>query len=221
MIRPGASHKALCKPKTFYHEPVNVAYRKEQSFMADPTPEEAAAIQQARRSRAQRAYDVITGTDPWILLSLGALVGVMWAIATVTQIRTSEMLMLSGGRVPLDVQWGVFLQPYQLIIGAVPSQYMGAYSYGWFIECITLVWAWALEHAVVKMRETNAHLGKWYGIVSFALISLNSWADFNNSPGPDPLSQALMAVSIGLMSVTGLPIALVLFKAGLAKMGAH
>lgn len=191
------------------------------NVMADPTPEETAAIQQARRNRAQKVYDVISGTDPWILLTLGTLVGIMWAIATVTQVRTSEMLMLSGGKVPLDVQWGVFLQPYQLITGQVPTQYMGAYAYGWFIETITLVWAWALEHAVVKMRETNAHLGKWYGIVSFALIALNSWADFNNSPGPDGLSQALMAVSIGLMSVTGLPIALVLLKAGLAKMGAR
>jgi hypothetical protein len=189
--------------------------------MAEPTPEEAVAIQQARRNRAQRAYDVITGTDPWILLSLGALVGIMWAIATVTQIRTSEMLMLGGGKVPLDVQWGVFLQPYQLVTSTAPSAYMGAYCYGWFIESITLVWAWALEHAVSKMRETNAHLGKWYGIISFLLIALNSWADFNNSPGPDPLSQALMAGAIGLMSVSGLPIALVLFKAGLVKMGAH
>ena len=81
-----------------------------------PSPEELAAIkawrtqnqqqqQQPRGTRVERISHILSGIDPWILIGIGSLVLLMWAIATITQIRTSEALMLHAQKVPVDVQW--------------------------------------------------------------------------------------------------------------------
>jgi hypothetical protein len=190
--------------------------------MADQTqltPEEVEEIKKMRQSRIQRARTIVSSVDPWLLVGVGAGTLGLWLICSITQIRTSEALMLGGVKVPVEVAWGVLMQPYQLLTGTAPLNVVMAWSYGWCIEFLTLIWALALEHARVRLHEANKHLGKWYGLVTALLIGLNSWADYNNSPGNDPLSQALIAGAVGIMVVTGLPVGLALLKAGLAKMG--
>jgi hypothetical protein len=182
------------------------------------TQEEVEEIKRMRQSRLHRARSIVGGVDPWVLVVVGAGTLVLWLICSITQIRTSEALVLHGVKVPTDVAWGVLMQPWQLLTGTAPMELIMAWSYGWCIEFLTLIWSLALEHARVRLLEANKHLGKWYGLVTALLIGLNSWADYNSSPG-DGLTQVLIAVAVGLMVVTGLPVGLALLKAGLARMG--
>lgn len=191
--------------------------------MADQTQlsqEEVEAIKAMRQhqTRLDKIRNVLNGVDPTILIGLGALVALVWAVSTITQIRTSEALMLGGQKVPVDVEWGVLLQPWQLLTGTAPIGMTMPWCYGWIIESLTLIWSLALEHAKAELFKTNKTLGSVYGTVTVLLIGLNGWADYNSSPGNDPLTQGLIAGAIGIMVTTGLPIAIVLLKTGFAKM---
>lgn len=184
------------------------------------TPEEVEAIKAMRQqhSRVDKIRTALNGVDPMLLIGLGLLVGLVWTVSTITQIRTSEALILGGQKIPVDVQWGVLLQPWQLITGTAPITMTMSWCYGWIIEVLTLIWSFALEHAKVELLKTNKILGSIYSTVTMLLLGLNGWADYNSSPGNDPLVQALIAGAVGLMVTTGLPVALVLLKAGFAKM---
>jgi hypothetical protein len=146
------------------------------------------------------------------------LVLVVWLVSTITQIRTSEALMMGGEKVPVDVEWGVLLQPWQLLTGTAPLNLVMPWCYAWIIESLTLIWSFALEHAKGELLKTNKLLGSTYGTVTVLLIGLNGWADYNSSPGNDPLQQGLIAGAVGLMVTTGLPVGLVLLKVGLARL---
>ena len=190
--------------------------------MADQTqltPEEIEAIKAMRgnNSRLDRIRNALSGVDPTILVGLGCLVSLVWTVATITQIRTSEALMLGGQKVPVNVEWGVLFQPWQLLTGTAPIGLTMPWCYGWIIEVLTLIWSLALEHAKLELLKTNKLLGSIYGTVTMLLLGLNGWADYNSSPGNDPLAQGLLAAAVGLMVTTGLPVALVLLKAGMAK----
>ena len=186
------------------------------------TPEEVEAIkamrQQQQHSRVDKIRNALNSVDPMLLLGLGLLVFLVWTVSTITQIRTSEALMLGGQKIPVDVEWGVLLQPWQLLTGTAPLGMTMPWCYGWIIESLTLIWSFALEHAKAELFRTNKILGSIYGTVTVLLIGLNGWADYNSSPGNDPLVQGLIAGSVGLMVTTGLPVALVLLKVAFAKM---
>jgi hypothetical protein len=184
------------------------------------TPEEVEAIKAMRQnhSRLDKVRHALNGVDPMLLVGLGALVLLVWTVSTITQIRTSEALMLGGQKVPVDVEWGVLLQPWQLLTGTAPIGMTMPWCYGWIIESLTLIWSLALEHAKVELLKTNKLLGSIYGTVTVLLLGLNGWADYHSSPGNDPLAQGLIAGAVGLMVTTGLPIAMVLLKTGFAKM---
>ncbi len=126
--------------------------------------------------------------------------------------------MMGGHRVPVNVEWGVLLQPWQLLTGVAPLDDVMPWCYAWIIEALTMIWAFALEHAKMELLKANKTLGSVYGTVTVLLIGLNGWADYNSSPGNDPLQQGLIAAAVGLMVTTGLPVGLVLLKVGLAKM---
>jgi hypothetical protein len=184
------------------------------------TPDELEAIKAMRRNttRIDRFSNILNGVDPWLLIGLGLLVLLVWTVSTITQIRTSEALMMGGHKVPIDVEWGVLLQPWQLLTGTAPINMTMPWCYGWIIETLTLIWSLALEHAKGELGRTNKLLGSIYGTVTVLLVGLNGWADYNSSPGNDPLAQGLIAAAVGLMVTTGLPIAIVLLKAGCAKL---
>src|SRR5215472_3172283 len=183
------------------------------------TPEEVADIKAMRQpSRVDKIRSALNGVDPIVLVGLGLLMLLVWTVSTITQIRTSEALMLGGQKVPVNVSWGVLLQPWQLLTGTAPIGMTMPWCYGWIIESLTLIWSYALEHAKLELLKTNKLLGSIYGTVTVLLLGLNGWADYNSSPGNDPLVQGLIAGSVGLFVTTGLPVALVLLKVGFAKM---
>jgi hypothetical protein len=197
----------------------------DQTTQQQPTQEEIEAVRamKAQQSsppptRLERARGILNSVDPWILVGIGALTLLVWVICTITQVRTSEALMMGGQKVPVDVEWGVFLQPVKLIMGTAPLPFVMPWCYAWVIETLTLIWGLAMEHAKVSVLVANKLMGSVYGTITVLLIGLNGWADYNSAPGNDPLQQGLLAGAVGLMVTTGLTVGLALLKVGLSKM---
>lgn len=69
-------------------------------------------VQEPRNRKFKEVYKSVEAS-PLILFFVGGLTLLFWAVATVTQIRTSEALALHGGKVPVEVAWSVLLQPIQ------------------------------------------------------------------------------------------------------------
>ena len=126
------------------------------------------------------------GSSPLIMFFLGALVLLLWLAGTVVQIQTSEYLAIGAHDRVAGVAWNVLVQPWLMITGQAPIQYVTSWLYGWTVEVITLVFALALSVAVVKINSVNSHFGRWFVVFGFLLIGLNSWADYSSSPGRIP-----------------------------------
>ncbi len=155
------------------------------------------------------------GASPLILFILGGGTLFLWACATIIQIQTSEYLALGNQTRVAGVAWSVLWQPWLMLSGQAPIGYSTAWLYGWTVEIITLVFALTLTVAVAKLSAVNAHLSRWYVVGSIALILLNSWADYSASPGTNPLVQFLIALAIGGLAVTGLPVGIGLLEQGI------
>ncbi|HLZ61563.1 MAG TPA: hypothetical protein VKR06_31850 [Ktedonosporobacter sp.] len=158
------------------------------------------------------------GSSPLILFILGALTILLWSAATVVQIQTSEYLALGNQARVAGVAWGVLLQPWQMLLGIAPLQYVTSWLYGWIVELVTLVFALALAVAIHKISAANSVLGKGFVIAGAALVLLNSWADYTSSPGANPLVQFLIALSIGLVVTVGLPLSIGLIERGFEEL---
>lgn len=155
------------------------------------------------------------GTAAIVFFVLAALSLTIWLVATITQIRTSEALVLGQGHVPVQVAWGVLLQPWELLSGTAPLNSTMAYCYAWIVEVTTLVYSLALNHAVPKLSQMNSWLGKVYAGGAGLLIALNGWADYSSSPGQTPLIQVLIALGMGITVTTGLAIGIGLIERGI------
>jgi membrane-associated HD superfamily phosphohydrolase len=158
------------------------------------------------------------GSSPLIMFFLGALVLLLWLAGTVVQIQTSEYLALGNQTRVAGVAWSILTQPFQMISGQAPVQYVTAWLYGWTIEVVTLVFALALSVAVVKISTVNPRFGKWFVVLGFVLIALNSWADYSSSPGSNPLVQFLIALAIGIIVTIGLPLGVGLIEHGVEEL---
>jgi hypothetical protein len=159
------------------------------------------------------------GSSPLILFLLGGLALVFWLAATVVQVQTSEYLALGSNARVANVAWSVLTQPYLMITGQAPMQYVTSWLYAWVVELVTLVFALALSVAVVKISSVNRHIGKGFVLGGIALILLNGWADYSASPGANPLVQFLIALAIGGIAVVGLPLGVGLIEHGFEEMG--
>lgn len=170
-----------------------------------------------RRNRKFREYYGTFSASPLILFILGGAALFFAVIAMVVEIRTSELLVLGGKST--EIPWGVFLQPYELVVGTETMMTKLAWLYGWGIEVVGLIFAFALNHATHALSKTNAKIAKFYGIASFLLVSLNAWANFNSLPGVDPLIQLLVALVIALAVIAFPVIGLALIERALEELG--
>lgn len=174
--------------------------------------------QQASQTRTDKIAHILSGIDPYILIGIGSLVLLMWAIGTITQIRTSEALMLGGQKIPVDVQWGVLLQIPQLLTNTAPIGSSMGWLYAWGIETLTLIWGLVLEHAKSSLFSANRLLSTTFGSITALLLGVNAWADYSSSPGNDTLQQSLIAGVLAVIVTTFLPIGIGLLRAGFANM---
>lgn len=152
------------------------------------------------------------GSSPLILGFLGVLALVLWLCATIVQIQTSEFLAMGSMRQVTGVELSVLSQPWVMITGQAPIQFVTAWVYAWVVELITLVFGMALTISVAKIAAVNPFIARLYPIAGTVLILLNGWADYSSSPGSNWLVQSLIAVAIGGIVVVGLPLGLGLLE---------
>lgn len=157
------------------------------------------------------------GSSPLIMWFLGALALVLWLCATVVQIQTSEYMAMGDHSRVAGVAWNILMQPWLMVTGQAPVQFVTAWAYAWVVELITLVFALALSVAVVKISTVNPHLGKWFVIGAIVLVVLNGYADYSASPGASPLVQFLIALALGGIVVVGLPLGVGLIEHGMEE----
>src|SRR5581483_639784 len=165
------------------------------------------------RIRAGRAHQRLNHS-PVIMWFLGALVLLLWACATIVQIQTSEYLAMGMALRVSHVAWNVFLQPYLLITGQAPFDQQTPWMYGWIVEVCSLIVGLALVAAFTKIGSVNRLLAKFFVGAAVLLVILNSWADFTGSPGSNDLVRFLVALAIGLMVMSGLPLGIGLIEYG-------
>lgn len=158
------------------------------------------------------------GHSPLIMFFLGALVLLLWLAGTVVQIQTSEYLAMGNTTRVAGVTWDVLAQPWLMISGQAPIQYVTAWLYAWTVEVITLVFALALSVAVVKISTINKYYGSAFIIFGLLLMGLNGWADYSSSPGANALVQFLIALAIGMIVTLGLPLGIGLLEHGVEEM---
>jgi hypothetical protein len=169
------------------------------------------------RNRRPSQYYGTFSASPIIFFALGIAALFFFFIALVVEIRTSELLVLGGKS--NEIPWGVFMQPYLLVMGTDPILTKLAWVYGWGIEVIGLIFAFALNHATHALSQTNTKIAKIYGVVSILLISLNAWANFNALPGVDPLVQMLVALVVAMAVIAFPVIGLALIERGFEELG--
>lgn len=167
--------------------------------------------------KAQKYYGTFSAS-PIILIALGiASLGIGAAGLTV-EIGTSEALLLGTKNFVL-ANWGVFTQPYEIFAGGLPFKTLLAYVYGWTVEVVDLVFAFALGHASNALKLTNPKVAKFYGIASFILISLNAWSNINCLPGVDPILQFLVALAVAISVIVFPVVGLALIERGIYEIG--
>ena len=157
------------------------------------------------------------GTSPLVLGLIGLLVAIIWIGGTVVQLQTSEVLVFQG-KFHFTNSWQVIAQPWFLVSGQITNVNQGVgVIYAWGVEALTLVFAYVLEHALAHLRKTNQRMSRWFVAWGLVLIALNSWADFQSSPGGSPLVRGLVAALVGGVVVTFLPIAIGLLGAAIGE----
>ncbi len=154
------------------------------------------------------------GSSPLIMWVLGGGVLILWACGSIVQIQTSEYLAQGGTQRVAGVTWGILLQPWLMISGQAPIQYVTSWMYGWTVEMLTLIVALALVVAFSKVASVNRFLAKVFVVGAVILLVLNSWADYSSSPGVNDLIRFLVALAIGLIVTVGLPLGLGLIEHG-------
>lgn len=175
-----------------------------------------------RLGRAREQFNKMhhkLGSSPLILWLVGALVLLLWACGTVTQIQTSEFLANGTNQQLSGVSWSIFLQPWILITGQVPMGEATSWMYAWTVEALTLVFAMAIAAAVSGLMSVNRLLAKIFVVAGSLLIILNSVADFNGAAANNGLVRFLVALALGTIVTCGLPVGLALIEKGFQEYG--
>jgi hypothetical protein len=168
------------------------------------------------RKGVRKAYGTFSAS-PIILVVLGVAALAIGAAGLTVEISTSEALILGTSKNLVIANWGVFTQPYQIFAGGLDLKTVLAYVYGWTVEVVDLVFAFALGHAYNALKLTNKTVAKFYGVASFVLIGLNAWSNINSLLGVDPVLQFLVALAIAIAVVVFPVVGLALIERGISE----
>jgi len=174
-------------------------------------------IVSAGRERFEHVHHRL-GSSPLILWFLGLLCLLLWAAGSVVQIQTSEYLALGHSTRVAGVAWAILIQPWLMLTGQAPIEFVTSWLYAWVVEVVTLVFSLALSIAVAKLAVVNPFMAKMFIVAGLILIALNAYADYSSSPGTSPLVQALIALAIGGIVVVGLPLGIGLIERGFEEL---
>ncbi len=123
-------------------------------------------------SRTARNVAANQGDVPLLRLLLGLLLIGFFLLAVMLQIQTSEAFILNGAPVTLSADWGILLQPWELMHGQLPLNMAKAVIWGWGIELIYLV-------CVIGGVSAHGGLSKIFKTGALVLIGFDFWTDMN------------------------------------------
>ncbi len=107
---------------------------------------------------------------PILKLILGVILILMFLLATMLQIQTSEAFILNGQAVGLSANWAILKQPFQLAQGTLSLDMAKAVMWGWGIECIYLV-------CVVGEVALSGRWHGWFKTGAILLVAFDFYTD--------------------------------------------
>ncbi|GHO96085.1 hypothetical protein KSF_061330 [Reticulibacter mediterranei] len=112
------------------------------------------------------------GNVPILKGLLGVVLIGFWLLALMLQIQTSEAFILKSAVISFAPDWGILLQPVQLLHGELSMNMAKAVMWGWGVELVYLV-------CVIGEVAVQGRLGGWFKTGAFILVAFNFWTDFN------------------------------------------
>ena len=123
------------------------------------------------KQNAQAATPAYTQSGaPILKLILGVILILMFLLATMLQIQTSEAFILNGQAVGLSANWAILKQPFQLAQGTLSLDMAKAVMWGWGIECIYLV-------CVVGEVALSGRWHGWFKTGAILLVAFDFYTD--------------------------------------------
>jgi hypothetical protein len=107
---------------------------------------------------------------PILKLILGVILILMFLLATMLQIQTSEAFILNGKAVGLAANWAILRQPFELAQGTLSLDMAKAVMWGWGIECIYLV-------CVVGEVTLSGRWHGWFKTGAILLVAFDFYTD--------------------------------------------
>jgi hypothetical protein len=197
-----------------------------------PPRASAAAAPAGKADDHRHAWSTV---PPIVLLAAGIVVAGFYVWGNLTQIQTSEAWILqSHAALSLVPRFDLFGQIKDFFTGQLSGSNLVADTWGWGIQIVLLVCSIGIERPQLFIhRKYNSKLtfsdsvaktarrrGAIFKTLAFAMIVLNSIADFNYSSHAGVWSQiAFSAITLMMSFFFGL-IAYHLIDAGLSEMRA-
>lgn len=136
------------------------------------------------------------GSSPILKFLVGVALILLWIVASLLQIQTSESFILNGPVVHYAADWAILYQPYYLVTGQLTPTLAKAVMWGWGVELIFLVCVIGYEEAHATISEGNKRLANIFRIGSFAIIAFDAWTDFNYGSLPSGIGGQLAFAAI-------------------------
>jgi hypothetical protein len=124
----------------------------------------------AKNSQATATPAPIQSGAPILKLILGVVLILMFLLATMLQIQTSEAFILNGQAIGLSANWAILKQPFQLAQGTLSLDMAKAVMWGWGIECIYLV-------CVVGEVAVSGRWHGWFKTGAILLVAFDFYTD--------------------------------------------
>ncbi len=112
------------------------------------------------------------GNIPLLRLVLGIFLVGFFLLALMLQIQTSEAFLLNGPAVSLAPNWGILMQPIELVQGSLSINMAKAVMWGWGIELVYLI-------CVIGEVSVHGRLQGWFKTGALVLVVFDFWTDFN------------------------------------------
>jgi hypothetical protein len=112
------------------------------------------------------------------MITLGIALIAFWVLATMLQIQTSEAFILNGPAVTFNPDWGVLMQPLDLMQGHLSPDMAIAVMWGWGIELMFLILIVGYEIAHDSVRASSQQLAGWFRTGCIVLVAFDGWTDF-------------------------------------------
>ena len=119
-----------------------------------------------------------SGGSAITLFVLGVVCILLWVLATLFQIQTTEAFIGSGQAVNFSPNWGILQQPVALFQSKLNAYQSWLAFMGWGIEIFSQVMIWAYRHARHAVSTHMQHLSPWFFTGIWGILGFNFLTDY-------------------------------------------